>query len=85
MSAPNASGFWLTGVEKTLSTIRQAPAAWASSATAARSMISRVGLDGVSRKTQAAPGASAAFQASGSVPSINTVSMPKRGRISAMM
>ena len=47
-------------------------------------MISRVGFDGVSRKTTVAPGANALSQASRSRPSISTVSIPNRGRISTM-
>ena len=50
MSAPSSSGRWKSGVAKTLSTMSRALACCAISATAAMSISSSVGLDGLSRK-----------------------------------
>src|SRR6185437_12673839 len=49
MSAPSASGRCSKGVAKTLSTTSTPPARWVSVATAAMSMSSSVGLDGLSQ------------------------------------
>jgi hypothetical protein len=79
-----ASGFWKSGVANTLSTTSRAPAARAISATAAMSISSSVGLDGLSRKKARVSGRTAARHASRSGPSTSVEATPKRGRKSAM-
>ena len=76
-----ASGRWKSGVEKTLSTMSRAPASRAISATAAMSISSSVGFDGLSRKNALVSGLTAFRHASRSRPSISVEEMPKRGRI----
>ncbi len=85
MSAPSSSGLEKTGVPKTLSTTTFAPAAWASSVTAAMSTSSCIGLLGVSKKTAVVGSESASRHWSRSAPSTKTVSTPQRGRISSRM
>ena len=70
---------------KTLSTTTVAPAAWASSETAAMSTSSCIGLLGVSKKTAVVGTDSASRHWSRSAPSTKTVSTPQRGRISSRM
>jgi hypothetical protein len=73
------------GVAKTLSTTIEAPTFRAMSQTAARSITSSVGLEGVSRKTHFVSGVIAFFQASRSEPSTRVERMPKRGRMLVMI
>ena len=64
ISAPSASGFCSTGVQKQLSTASSAPWAWATSASAAMSTSSASGLDGDSTMNSLVFGLQAAAQAS---------------------
>ena len=75
-SAPDSNGRCNRGVANTLSTTTMAPAECASSATARKSTISSMGLDGVSSSTSAAGRDRAARQAAKSAPSTNSASMP---------
>ncbi len=83
-SAPSGIPCWRSGVAKTLSSTTFAPAACASSHTAAMSTSDCIGFDGVSKNTAwVGLGAeSASSHCSRSSPSTNTVSTPQRGRIS---
>ncbi|MNI64940.1 hypothetical protein D3C73_1204150 [compost metagenome] len=65
-----------------MSTTTVAPAACASSLTAAISTISCIGLDGDSKNTAVVGSERASRHCSRSGPSTNTVSTPQRGRIS---
>jgi hypothetical protein len=80
-SAPRSSGRCSTGVAKMLSTMTRAPAACASSLTAATSTSSCIGFDGVSKNTTFAGVASAASHCARSWPSTRSVVTPQRGRI----
>ena len=71
-----------SGVAKTLSSTTFAPAAWASSQTAAMSTSDCIGLDGVSKNTACVGTDSASSHCARSSPSTNTISTPQRGRIS---
>ena len=82
MSAPSLSGFCISGVANTLSTITSAPPACAISETAAISTRSSVGLAGVSKKNARVLGRMARCQAAVSRPSTSVQSMPKRGHSS---
>ena len=71
-SAPSCSGCCSSGVANTLSTTTIAPAACASSATARRSTMSSIGLDGVSSSTSWVGCASASRHWPRSPPSTNS-------------
>lgn len=75
-SAPRVSGRCSTGVANVASTDRRAPAACASSATAATSVIRVVGLAGVSTCTRRVSGRIAAATASGSEESTSVAVIP---------
>jgi hypothetical protein len=80
MSAPNASGRCSNGVANVLSTTASPPAAWASSDSAAMSLIFSSGLDGVSIHSIASGAAQAARTASRSAMSPVSTAMPRSGR-----
>ena len=81
-SAPSGKPCCRIGVAKTLSSTTFAPAAWASSQTAAMSTSDCIGFDGVSKNTACVGTDSASSHCARSSPSTNTVSTPQRGRIS---
>ncbi len=77
-SAPSSSGRVSTGVATVLSTATRTPAEWASSQTAARSVISHIGLAGVStHNSRVRPGRIAACTAARSEVSVNSTSRPQ--------
>jgi len=77
-SAPCSNGRVSTGVATVLSTATRTPAAWPSSQTAARSVMSHIGLAGVSTHSSLVrPGRIAAATASRSVVSVNSTSRPQ--------
>src|ERR1700722_17878494 len=78
-SAPMVSGCCNSGVANTLSTTTIAPAACARAATAVRSTISSIGLDGVSNSTKFVGLLNASRHCVRSEPSTNTDSMPNLG------
>src|SRR5688572_7858175 len=69
------------GVANTLSTITVAPAFLAMSHTAAISITSSIGLDGVSRNTHFVSRVMASLHAVRSLPSTRVVFIPNRGRM----
>ena len=77
-SAPNSNGRVSTGVATVLSTATRTPAACARSHTAARSVISHIGLAGVStQSSRVRPGRMAAATAARSPVSVNSTSRPQ--------
>ena len=77
-SAPSSSGLVSTGVATVLSTATRTPAEWASSQTAARSVISHIGFAGVSAQmSRVRPGRIAAWSAARSQVSVNSTSRPQ--------
>src|SRR6478735_9558349 len=81
-SAPSGIPCCSNGVAKTLSSTTFAPAACASSDTAAISTSDCIGLDGVSKNTAWVGLLSASSHCDRSSPSTKTVSTPQRGKIS---
>ena len=77
-SAPNSNGRCKAGEQKLLSTTKSAPAAWAISASAAKSAISFKGLDGVSKNSILVFGRNAACHSAKSVCDTKVTSIPKR-------
>ncbi len=83
MSAPSFSGLHRKGLGTVLSTISGSPWACATSATAAMSSTSRLGLPRVSANTARVFGRIAAAKASALRPSTNVVVMPNFCRFTA--
>lgn len=81
-STPSGTPCCSSGVAKTLSSTTFAPAAWASSVTAAMSTSDCIGFDGVSKNTAVVGTDNACSHWDRSSPSTKTVSTPQRGRIS---
>ena len=77
-SAPCATAWLNTGVENTLSTITNAPIAWAIFDTSVMSTSSSVGFDIDSKNTALVPGVTAFRHAVRSAPSTNVTRTPKR-------
>ena len=85
MSAPSASGLHSSGLGTVLSMMSGTPCAWATSATAAMSSTTMLGLPKLSAYTARVLGRMAAAKASGWVASTKVVSMPNLARLTASM